>query len=262
MSADTGRAIVPATRPITIRDLLTHTSGISYGTDRLVAPLYEAERPWPRRRVGMVHRRQERACVRRRWNDSRRFHSSRSPARRGYTATASTFSAASSSARRGSRSTTMCERTSPVRSGMHDTYFFLPPAKRERLAAVYRTDSSGHAERAPNGPRGQGDYVDGPRKNFSGGAGMVSTAADYARFLEAIRRGGAIDGVRILSPHAVELMHTNMVGRCTRRTVSWALVSGSRLSSSTAPRAWSRRGASAGAEPMPRCTRWIPASAW
>src|SRR5215210_7650476 len=43
IKADTGRAIVPAKRAITIRDLLTHTAGISYGTDQIVAPLYAAK---------------------------------------------------------------------------------------------------------------------------------------------------------------------------------------------------------------------------
>src|SRR5438132_13383408 len=43
VKTDTGRAIVPAKRPITIRDLLTHTAGISYGTDSLVARLYEGK---------------------------------------------------------------------------------------------------------------------------------------------------------------------------------------------------------------------------
>ena len=38
--------------------------------------------------------------------------------------------------------------------------------------------------RAPEGARGQGQYVDGPRRNFAGGAGLLSTARDYARFLE------------------------------------------------------------------------------
>ncbi|MDP2390012.1 MAG: serine hydrolase, partial [Acidobacteriota bacterium] len=53
---------------------------------------------------------------------------------------------------------------------------------------------------------------DGPRKNFAGGAGLVSTARDYARFLEAIRLGGTVDGVRVLSPRSVRLMATNQVG--------------------------------------------------
>jgi CubicO group peptidase (beta-lactamase class C family) len=96
--------------------------------------------------------------------------------------------------------------------GMKDTRFYLPASGRDRLAAVYSSGADGKIVRAPDGPRGQGDYVDGPRRSFAGGAGLLSTARDYARFLEMIRRGGTLDGVRILSPRAVELMRTNQVG--------------------------------------------------
>src|SRR5204863_3319214 len=96
--------------------------------------------------------------------------------------------------------------------GMKDTYFFLPPEKRERFAAVYGSDANGKAARQPDGQKGQGHYVDGPRKSFSGGAGLISTARDYATFLEALRNGGALGKVRILSPHAVKLMTTNQLG--------------------------------------------------
>src|SRR5690606_13537834 len=87
--------------------------------------------------------------------------------------------------------------------GMTDTRFFLPPDQRSRLATVYTSGDDGKIVRAIDGPRGQGDYVDGPRRSFSGGAGLLSTARDYARFLEMIRNGGVLDGVRILSPRAV-----------------------------------------------------------
>jgi CubicO group peptidase (beta-lactamase class C family) len=96
--------------------------------------------------------------------------------------------------------------------GLSDTRFFLPPEQRDRLATVYASGSDGRIVRAPAGPRGQGDYVDGPRRSFSGGAGLLSTARDYARFLEAIRNGGALDGGRILAPRTVALMTTNQVG--------------------------------------------------
>jgi CubicO group peptidase (beta-lactamase class C family) len=66
--------------------------------------------------------------------------------------------------------------------------------------------------RAPEGSKGQGSYVDGPRKSFAGGAGLTSTAHDYARFLEMIRNGGQLGGVRILAPRTVELMTTNQIG--------------------------------------------------
>ena len=54
--------------------------------------------------------------------------------------------------------------------------------------------------------------MDGPRRNFAGGAGLLSTARDYARFLEMIRNGGVLDGARILAPRTVALMTTNQVG--------------------------------------------------
>src|SRR4051812_12456369 len=96
--------------------------------------------------------------------------------------------------------------------GFKDTRFFLPPAERERLAAVYSSGGDGLIVRAPEGSKGQGSYVDGPRKSFAGGAGLTSTAHDYARFLEMIRNGGALGGVRILAPRTVDLMTTNQSG--------------------------------------------------
>jgi CubicO group peptidase (beta-lactamase class C family) len=95
---------------------------------------------------------------------------------------------------------------------LHDTHFFMPAGQQERLAAVYASGDNGRATRAPDGPLGQGSYVDGPRQTFAGGAGLLSTARDYARFLEMIRNDGALDGVRILAPRTVALMRTNQVG--------------------------------------------------
>ena len=97
--------------------------------------------------------------------------------------------------------------TGPLK--MNDTYFFVPQGASGRLATVYASDSTNHAQRAPDGPRGQGNYVDGPRRSFSGGAGLISTAGDYARFLEMLRNGGELGGVRILAPHTVDLMTHN-----------------------------------------------------
>ena len=94
---------------------------------------------------------------------------------------------------------------------MVDSSFFLPPDKRDRLAAVYSL-VDGKLQRAPNPGLGQGDYVDGPRMCYSGGAGVLSTASDYARFLQMLLNGGELDGVRLLSPKTVELMTENHVG--------------------------------------------------
>ena len=58
----------------------------------------------------------------------------------------------------------------------------------------------------------QGAYVDGPRKSFSGGAGLLSTASDYASFLQMLLNGGELNGKRLLSPKTVELMTTSHIG--------------------------------------------------
>ena len=97
--------------------------------------------------------------------------------------------------------------------GMTDTHFYVPPEKAARLTVVYSVTEENGMERAPDPGHmvGQGMYLEGPRKSFSGGAGLVSTAGDYARFLEALRRGGVLDGARILSPKTVELMTVDHV---------------------------------------------------
>jgi CubicO group peptidase (beta-lactamase class C family) len=53
---------------------------------------------------------------------------------------------------------------------------------------------------------GQGAYVTGPKKSFSAGAGLLSTASDYGRFLQMMLNGGELDGTRILSRSSVKLM--------------------------------------------------------
>jgi CubicO group peptidase (beta-lactamase class C family) len=97
--------------------------------------------------------------------------------------------------------------------GMYDTRFFLDPADLGRLAAVYSATADG-LERAPDPGAmvGQGAYVDGPRRSFSGGAGLLSTASDHARFLQMLLNGGEPDGQRILSPKTVQLMTVDHIG--------------------------------------------------
>jgi CubicO group peptidase (beta-lactamase class C family) len=97
--------------------------------------------------------------------------------------------------------------TGPLK--MRDTHFFVPKEDEDRLAVVYGSSDGDTAVRAADGPRGQGSFTDGPRMSYSGGAGLTSTASDYARFLEMLRNGGVLDGVRILAPATVALMTTN-----------------------------------------------------
>lgn len=98
--------------------------------------------------------------------------------------------------------------------GMKDTYFYLPQNKVNRLAAVYSAYADKPLERAPDSGTmvSQGAYVNGPRKSFSGGAGLLSTASDYARFLQMMLNKGTLNGNRILAPSTVELMTVSHLG--------------------------------------------------
>ena len=203
--------IVPAKRPITIRDLLTHTAGISYGTEPIVAAQYEAKGLGPAAGYGwFTADKNESICVTMERLGTLPFVAQPGEAWvYGYN-TDILGCVVEKASGMPLDEFVRARVTGPL--GMKDTQFFLPPAQRARLAAVYMSGSDGKTVRAPDGPRGQGAYVDGPRKSFAGGAGLLSTAQDYARFLEMIRRGGALDGVRILSPRTVALMTSNQVG--------------------------------------------------
>lgn len=202
-----GYEVVAAERPITIRDLLTQTAGISYGggaaKDRWEAAgitgWYFADREEP---VG---------------------------------ATVSRMAALPFDAQPGERWIygyntdilgALIERVSGDTLevflqdrilqllGMKDTHFYLPASKQDRLAVVYSATKEGGLERAPapGGMVGQGAYVEGPRTSYSGGAGLLSTATDYARFLQMLLNDGELDGVRILGRKSVELMVADHAG--------------------------------------------------
>lgn len=211
VKSDTGVSIVPARRRITIKDLLTHTAGISYGTDPQVAKLYEAKGLGPAAGYGWYTAdKDEPVCTTMERLATLPFVSQPGEAFvYGYNTDILGCVVEKVSGK--ALDAFIAERiTGPL--GMVDTYFFLPVAKRDRLAAVYASTPEGGVTRAPDGPKGQGNYVDGPRRSFSGGAGFVSTARDYARFLQMLLNGGAIDGVRILAPATVHLMTTNQSG--------------------------------------------------
>jgi CubicO group peptidase (beta-lactamase class C family) len=93
--------------------------------------------------------------------------------------------------------------------GMKDTCFFLPPEKAGRLAPVYGFENG---RLVKNETSATSYYVRGPRKCFSGGAGLLSTVSDYGRFLQMLLNGGELEGVRLLSPKTVDLMHANVTG--------------------------------------------------
>lgn len=94
--------------------------------------------------------------------------------------------------------------------GMVDTGFFVPSAKADRLATLYRLDNTTGAIVPVSSQESllKNDYFSRPSL-LSGGGGMVGTAMDYLRFSQMLLNGGELDGVRILSPKTIELMTQN-----------------------------------------------------
>ncbi len=103
--------------------------------------------------------------------------------------------------------------------GMTDTCFYVPESKVPRLAAAYTYYDGKGLGRFPDQPIQDGTLVysadypyRGPRKLFSGGAGLVSTPMDYARFCQMMLNGGRLGNVRLLSRKSVELMSADHLG--------------------------------------------------
>lgn len=102
---------------------------------------------------------------------------------------------------------------------MNDTTFYVQEEKKERLAALYLPDRHGKARRVGDGLVTVGEMEFSATypcekfgRYFSGGAGLVSTASDYARFLQMLLNGGELDGVRLLHPETVAQMTSNQIG--------------------------------------------------
>jgi CubicO group peptidase (beta-lactamase class C family) len=104
--------------------------------------------------------------------------------------------------------------------GMKDTYFFLPDNKAARLATAYTYYPDKGLNRFPDTPIREGSFVysadyptRGPKKLFSGGAGLVSTAMDYARFCQMMLDEGKVGSKRLLSRKTIELMTHDQLGK-------------------------------------------------
>lgn len=89
--------------------------------------------------------------------------------------------------------------------GMKDSGFYVPAEKRNRFAALYRSDEKGNVVAVPVFHREFNEKPAAP----SGGGGSVTTAEDYFRFASMLASGGELNGVRILSPASVQLMTSN-----------------------------------------------------
>jgi CubicO group peptidase (beta-lactamase class C family) len=99
--------------------------------------------------------------------------------------------------------------------GMKDTGFFVPPEDADRLTTVY-TPNEDNTAMTPHDAGSVKQYTfrtfTEDVSHYSGGGGLLSTAADYLRFSQMLLNGGELDGVRILGPKTIDLMIQNHLG--------------------------------------------------
>ncbi|GAA3987218.1 serine hydrolase domain-containing protein [Mucilaginibacter dorajii] len=206
---DTTYTTTPAKREITIRDLLTHTSGIEYaqiGSDRMKAIYAKAGI-----QAGFVSDKILLSTVINKLGALPLVHQ---PGERWtYSMSIDVLGYLVERVSGKSLDQFLKERIfDPL--GMKDTYFYIPAAKQSRLVVAYTPDKQGHLIKV-NAATMPGVNFDYPTVNgtyYAGGAGLSSTIKDYATFLQMMLNGGVYNGQRLLARHTVELMTTNQIG--------------------------------------------------
>lgn len=189
---------VPAQRPITIRQLFTHTAGFSYGfTERGVDALYREDHPLGKQDLAAFSAHLAELPLAfepgTRWN---------------YSVSIDVIGRLVEVLSGQSFDRFLDERIfTPL--GMEDTFFSVPDGKLDRFGTNHRMDpETGRlvvVEEPALGIRWRDTTL------FSGGGGLVSTAADYMRLCRMLLRGGELGGVRLLSPRTVDFMARNHV---------------------------------------------------
>ncbi len=96
--------------------------------------------------------------------------------------------------------------------GMKDTYFYLPMEKAPRLVELYAKPAADSALAVSDNFNNRYFPVQGAKTYYSGGAGLVSTIEDYARFCQMLLNGGEFNGKQLLSPKSVDLLFRNQIG--------------------------------------------------
>jgi CubicO group peptidase (beta-lactamase class C family) len=189
--------LAPATRSITIKDLLTHTSGYTYPSNgkAVIDELYSTADVIGATTMDQFIERLARVPL---------VH--QPGARFNYGVSTDVLGAVVEKVSGQRLDRYVAEHiTGPLR--MVDTSYALPADKRARLAKVYRAPKGGPLEPVPDKELVMSSIE--PAAMHWGGAGLFSTLGDYARFGQMLLNGGDLDGVRVLGRKSVELMMTN-----------------------------------------------------
>ena len=189
---------VPEARPVTIRHVLTHTSGLSLNPNN--SGLTEEELRWVSNNGESFETLGER--VSRAALIPAAFH----PGDYWQYGSSTDFVAVLVEKISGQSIDQFLQQRIFAPLGMHDTFYNVPRDKVDRVAALYSPTENGESElrRAP-------EYQQ-PSTYFPGVAGLNSTSSDYIRFAQMIANGGELDGIRLLGRMTVDLMISNHTG--------------------------------------------------
>jgi CubicO group peptidase (beta-lactamase class C family) len=202
-AADGSERLVEPARPMTVRDLLMHMSGLGFGGGRTLQELFSTDRaqasvPGLRRGPGYTLG----SMVEHYADYPLEFH----PGTQWLYSVSTDVCARLVEIISGQRFDDYLRETIFEPLGMRDTGFSVPDGKVDRFAACYRRDSSKKLVLADD-PQHSG-YRQQP-SFLSGGGGLVSTTGDYLRFCQLLLSGGELDGARVLGRKTVELMTAN-----------------------------------------------------
>jgi CubicO group peptidase (beta-lactamase class C family) len=194
-----GPSTVPLARPILVRHLFSHTSGFAYGgilsADLRLGKAYDKAGVQDRNIKDLAEQVAKLATVPLAHQPGERWTYGLS-----HDVLGRVIEVAS-----GQPLDAYLKRTIFDPLGMVDTSFSVPPAKRDRVATIYRTGLLG-------GPLIPLPRYFGSETLFSGGGGLFSTARDYARFAQMLAGGGTLEGTKILKVESIAEMTANQIG--------------------------------------------------
>jgi len=201
----------PARRPITIRDLLTHTAGYYYdapwSADPVPLELMTRAKIWDAESADDFVARIAKLPLHQQPGTKFRYgiHTD--------------LLGAIIEKISGERLDAFFQKRIFAPLGLHDTGFWVPAEKQDRLARIHQRNARGELEHAVfyvtrRDPTPAGGFC-------SGGGGLFSTAADYARFAQMLLNGGELDGARILSPASIAEMTRVQYDGSSRRGLGW-----------------------------------------
>jgi CubicO group peptidase (beta-lactamase class C family) len=193
-------------RPVTMRDMLCHTGGLTYGAQLAAVGAPDSGHPVDAAYAEAGVRRGKGETLMEFMDKLAKVPLRYQPGERWMYSLSTDVCGALVEKISGQRFDAYLRQTIFDPLGMKDTSFVVAPGKEGRFCANYRRNPDKTLEMIDDPAKS--DYLTEP-SFFSGGGGLTGTTEDYLRFCEMLRRGGELDGERILGPRTIALMHQN-----------------------------------------------------